>query len=147
MLLAGGALPLTLGAHLRAGGAPRRARGTVISNRDKICYCREGRRHLSQGAFISRWGTRPARDAVFSNKDSIFLSLLFDTTYFMSVSCLCWHLLSVRTLVYPCGRLHDPGASDMGRQVKGLQTKRWGCRFFRWGCTCYPISTYTKLRP
>ena len=89
---------------------------------------------------MSRWGALPARGAIFSNKDSIFLSLLFDATCLMSVSCLFWHLLSVRTLLCPCGRLHDAGAPGIGRQVVGWQTKRWGGRFFRWGGTCHPIS-------
>ena len=35
---------------------------------------------------MSRWGARPASGAVFRKKDSIFLSLLFDTAFFMSVS-------------------------------------------------------------
>ena len=89
---------------------------------------------------MSRWGALPTRGAIFSNRDSIFLSLLFDATCLMSVSCLFWHLLSVRTLLCPCGRLHDPGAPGIGRQVVGWQTKRWGGRFFRWGGTCHPIS-------
>ena len=89
---------------------------------------------------MSRRGARPARAVVFSNRDSIFLSLLFDMTCFMSISCLCWHLLSVLTLLCPCGRLHDSGAPGIGRQVVGWQTKRWGGRFFRWGGTCHPIS-------
>ena len=89
---------------------------------------------------MSRWGALPARGAIFSNRDSIFLSLLFDATCLMSVSCLFWHLLSVRTLLCSCGRLHEPGAPGIGRQVVGWQTKRWGGRFFRWVGTCHPIS-------
>ena len=94
----------------------------------------------SRGAFMSRWGALPARCALFSNRESIFLSLLFDATCFMTVSCLFWHLLSVRMLICPCRRLHDPGAPGIGRQVVGWQTKRWGGRFFRWGGTCHLIS-------
>ena len=100
----------------------------------------QGGADTSRGAFMSRWGALPARGVIFSNRDSIFLSLLFDATCLMSVSCLFWHLLSVRTLLCPCGRLHDPGAPGIGRQVVGWQTKRWGGRFFRWGGMCHPIS-------
>ena len=46
---------------------------------------------------MSRWGAHPARGAAFSKKDSIFLNLLFDTTYFMSVS-------SSAGTFYPCVR-------------------------------------------
>ena len=129
---------MALWARLRAGGAPRRAKGTVI--RDEICCWPGGGADTSRGAFMSRWGALPARGAIFSNRDSIFLSLLFDATCLMSVSCLFWHLLSVPTLLCPCGRLHDPGAPGIGRQVVGWQTKRWGGRFFRWGGACHPIS-------
>ena len=97
---------------------------------------------------MGRWGALPARGAIFSNRDSIFLSLLFDATCLMSVSCLFWHLLSVRT--YAGAYAHAPlplrapswphGAPSIGRQVVGWQMKRWGGRFFRWGGTCHPIS-------
>ena len=113
----------------------------------KFVAC-QGGADTSQGAFMSRWGALPARGAIFSNRDSIFLRLLFDATCLMSVSCLFWHLLSVRTLLCPCGRLHDPGAPGIGRQVVGVQTKRWGGRFFWWGGTCHPISiqSYAPVR-
>ena len=94
-----------------------------MSKEIKFVTVQRGADTFSWAAFMNRWDARPARDAVFSNKDSIFLSLLFDTTYFISVSCLCWHLLSLRTLVYPCRGLHDPGAPNMGSQLMGLQMK------------------------
>ena len=106
----------------------------------KFVSSQRGADTFSRGAFISRWGARPARGAVFNNRNSIFLSILPGTTCFMPVTCLCWHLLSVRMLLCCCGRLHDPGAPGIRRQVIGWQTKRRGGRFPGWGGTCHPIS-------
>ena len=102
----------------------------------------------SLGAFMRRCGALPARGALFSNRDSIFLSLLFDAT------CLCPFLpllapfvrahapLSLRASSWPWGEWGARYRAPSG----GVANEAMGWQIFRWGGTCHPISIQSYAR-